>query len=133
MSFSDKPGSATIGVDTLLDIPVFHLFRHWIGKSTFKGHEFRPVDMDISNDAVVAHTTRIIKRSGTADQHFFGIATAQRTGTPERPKIGDGNFPSGSAYPHGRRHCCCSGTDDCQIILFSHVTFSRRQTLSRST
>jgi hypothetical protein len=96
---SNEPRKAVKCVNAQRGITGLLLLGHRICESAFEGNQFRPAYPKLTDDPVTLHTVRSINGFGTADKHFLGVTSAQRTGPAERTVIDDGNCPFGLSDP----------------------------------
>lgn len=80
-------------IDAGLAQTVLRALRDRISKPVFTIYDRIPVDLDFaSRDAVLARCLHDVQHFGRADQHLFGIASAQRAKPADRRRIDQRHF-----------------------------------------
>jgi hypothetical protein len=118
-SLSGKARLAVKGIDAPFREAMFLLLRDGIGEGTLESDELAPANFEFASDAPAVHALCHVDRFGTADQHFFRIAAAQRTSSAERQMIGDCNRPSRRADTKARHLRGRAAADDGEIVRFT--------------
>ena len=80
-------------IDALFGKTLFALLRYGIGEGPLERDQFFPVYAEFANDAASMHPAHPIGRFGPADQHFLGIAAAQRASPAERAMVDNRKRP----------------------------------------
>src|SRR3984893_12968479 len=79
---------------------------------------------EFANDAASMHPARPIDRLGPTDQHFLGIAAAQRAGSAERAMVDHRHQPARAHNACGRHLRGSTGADDNEVVAVHRLPFA---------
>ena len=79
---------------------------------------------DGAETAASMHSARPIGRFGSTDQHFLGIAAAQRAGPAERAMVDHRHRPPRAPDARGNHLCGGAGADDNKVVAVHLLPFA---------
>src|SRR5258708_12447867 len=80
--------------------PLFPLLRNRLRERTFEAHQLPPINPELLGlNSLALHAASPIKHLRSAHKHLFGVASTQRTSTPEQPRLANPNLPSAQPTP----------------------------------
>ncbi len=95
--------------------------RHRVSKGSFKCHQLWPFDSSaLSLYASAVHPAHPIDHFSGSNEYFLWITSTKGAGTAERPRINNGDLPTGGAAFLGDNRRCIASPDYHEIELLSH-------------
>lgn len=115
-----EPRPPAEGFDSLVRVHLLVFARDGIGEAALERDQFRPINVQLSGDAVRAHAECEVDDFGTGNEHLFRVAPAQRTSATERSEVDHSHAPAGGAHAHRRCHRSGSRSDDHEVVSLRH-------------
>jgi hypothetical protein len=113
-------------IDALLGETFLALSRHGISKAPLERDQIFPIDAQFSLDAAPTHPAGDIDRLRATDQHFLGIAAAQRASPTERTVIDDRDRLPRLADASRRHLRGGTGADNDEVIAIHVLRLAAR-------